>query len=584
MSGQAGLGGQPDQGAGLRLLMLLVGALAGACLWYLLDQVPDIIGKGRLLLFLVAFAGGFFAVLLGVLGPLRLAPAVALAGGLAGLGAGLLTWASARFDDIGNFLQSGHVVLAWLLILTIPVPFALAARTGRGWRDYPALFHGAWRLVVRYLVAWLFVGVVWGVVILSDQVLRVVGIGVIGDLLERDPVPWVLSGAALGLGLAVVHELGGWVSPQVVVRLLRLLLPVVLLVAVVFVVAAPVRGLSRLFGGVSAAAMLMALAGLAVTLITAVVDADEAEAARAPLLRGAARLLAVLVVVLGALAAWAVWLRVAQYGWTPRRLTAAVAAGVVLAYGVGYAQAALRPGWRARIRRVNIWLALGLVAVAALWLTPVLDAERIAARSQLARFEAGLTEADQLDLWALGHEWGRAGQAALARLSDPDHPRADELAPALARLEQVDSRWQWRQQVQAAGSARAALRALLPVRPQGAHLPEDAFEGAFEIEDWRAACTRRTPAGNPGCVAIVGDFLAAAPGDEVAVVFLDTQRRVRVAGWARGNRYLPVVPVGDVWRDPAVIDRILAGQVKIPVTSQDSLVIGEKTLVLNFND
>ena len=41
-----------------------------------------------------------------------------------------------------------------------------------------------------------------------------------------------------------------------------------------------------------------------------------------------------------------------------------------------------------RIRQGNIRVALGIIVLAALWLTPVLNAERISAQSQLARFEA----------------------------------------------------------------------------------------------------------------------------------------------------------------------------------------------------
>ena len=80
---------------------------------------------------------------------------------------------------------------------------------------------------------------------------------IISDLLDIDGVPFVLTGLVLGLAIAVVNELSDYVSPYLILQLLRLLLPVLVVVMAVFIVALPFRGLSGLFGGLSAAATLM---------------------------------------------------------------------------------------------------------------------------------------------------------------------------------------------------------------------------------------------------------------------------------------------------------------------------------------
>lgn len=513
-----------------RALFATIGAAAGLMLWVLVDILPDQIDNDRLLLALVLGSGSFFAVLLAALGTLRLRDAARVGGLVALISTALFSWAGFRFNTVEALFDSGHVLAAYLVLVTIPVPFLIAAHhPGARWQDYPTLFNEAWSILVRYSAAWVFTAIFWGVLLLSNEVLQIVGIGLIERLIGLAPVPFVLTGLVLGIGLAVVHEMRQMISPTLLLRLLRLLTPLVFAVSLVFVIAAPINGLSGLFGSFSAAATLMAMAIAAVTLVTVTLDQTDAQAASAPLLAWSARLTSLLVAVMGALALWAVWLRVGQYGLTPARVAALTGAAITLAYGLAFALAVLRGlGWMARIRRANIRLALALIALAALWLTPVLNAERLSVRSQIARFEAGKTPADALDLWALAYDWGRAGTRALKALRAPDHPRAAALAPALARLDAAPSRYAYRTgkpEAAAAGTVAAAttydaLRAILPVVPKGASLPAQ-LEGAETqlLQNVANGCARRTPDDAPACVAIVGNFSLNAGQDEVLFLY-----------------------------------------------------------------
>ncbi len=133
-------------------------------------------------------------------------------------------------------------------------------------------------------------------------------------------------------------------------------------------------------------------------------------------MRRATQALALLLPVPAAVAAWALWQRVAAYGWTPDRLAGAVAAALALAYGLLYAGSVLSGrAWMARIRAGNIGMALVLLVTAALWQTPLFDPTRIAAHDQLARVLDGRTELPDLDPYAIGR-WGRAGSEALEAL------------------------------------------------------------------------------------------------------------------------------------------------------------------------
>lgn len=514
-----------DGTVGDRIILALIGALAGLAVWVLVEVLPEQVANKRLLLFVTTATGGFFVAFLAAIGPLSLLRAAWAAAVAAMPAAGLLTWASTRFDAVDGSLETLHPLVAYAVILLVSMPFLIAGqRAGDGWRDYPALFRESWNIVVRYAAALLFVGVFWALVLVSDALFSLVGLTIIEDLIETEPVPYLLSGAVLGLALAVVVELSDYLSPFLVLRLLRLLVPVVVVVIAVFLAALPLRGLSDLFGGLSAAAILLAMAGGVATLITSALDRDDDEAAQGAVTRMAVQLLALSLPVLAGLAMFSVWLRVKDYGWTPDRLAAMTAAGIVTSYGLLYAVSVLARGdWPGRIRKANILMALVTVAVAVLWLTPVLNPQRISASNQIARFVSGKTDIEQLDLWFLGRELGRAGENAVAELAALD-PASEALNKALARLATAQSRYDFEQRWLAGDPPDliAAITADIAVLPAGAVLPADALEAAFvgDQSAWASGCARRTPLGRPGCAVLMADFLEKRPGDEALMFWM----------------------------------------------------------------
>lgn len=516
-----------------RALHVALGALAGLAGWVLAEILAEI-AAARTVLGLATLGAAFFGVVLAMLTDVAPRRAIAAGAGVAGVTAALVVLGSLRFDDPQDFVAAGHGVLAELVLASLPVPFLMAvARGGRGaWADYPALFLHSWNIVVRYAAAALFVGVVWAVLILSGALLRLVGIEALANLLEEPLAIWLISGAALGLGLAVVGELSDLVSPYLMLRLLRLLLPVVLVVVLVFLAALPLRGLSGLFGNLSPGAMFMAMAAVAVGLIAIAVDQSEAEAVQGRLMQTMVRALALTVPVLAGLAVWAMALRVVQYGWTPGRVAAACGAGVSLGYGLAYALAVLRGArWMGHIRRANIGLALGLIVLAALWQTPLLNAQAIAAQSQQARYAEDRAMPEQMPLWELAHDWGRPGLAVLAELRDVAAlPGQEALARRFAAMDQAPQRWEFDDPGRTPiGAARAVgLAAALPVWPEGRSAPEGLLESLSAPEGQMVleACARTTPAGNPGCLLLLADLVPQRDGDE-AVIVLSSGGRTR---------------------------------------------------------
>ncbi|MEZ5796334.1 MAG: DUF4153 domain-containing protein [Paracoccaceae bacterium] len=496
-----------------RWTMVAIGAGGGLALWGLAELAPADAVDDKLIAGTMTAVAAFVAALLLLIGPLAGRRALASAALLGLVSGGLMLLMLARFDSARDLLDAGvHVPVAMAAFL-LSLPFLITA-AGPGWRDYPALFQESWSLIGRSALGWMFPGVTWAVILLSDALLDIVGIGALGRLVEWGAMPLLITGAALGLGMAILGEPRPPGQPHLVGRLvwllapLRLLAPVVLAVSVVFVLGVLVQGFSGLFVGYSAATVITAVAAVAITLVTLVAGQDDADVPENTVLRGAARGLALVAPVLAGLALAAVMQRVGQYGWTPERLMAAMLAAVALCHGLAYLVAVLRgPGWMARVRRANLWLALGMIGLAVLWQTPVLNAERISARSQLARALAGATPDGRL-AWEL-EDWGRPGQAALVEL----------LAAAEARPELAG----WLGPVEPAGEDTTALqaevRAVLPLQPATASATRDAVLGlmrSYELQEVLDNCAERIDAA-PGCVMVVADLWPDTPGDEAVL-------------------------------------------------------------------
>lgn len=506
---------EPRQILSLRILLAISGTAAGFSFWVLFSFLPDLIDQTRLLILLAAFAGGFFAGLLLMLGRIDLRRALVFACALGALPAGLLFWAGFRFATADGFLNSGHPIAAYLVLVSIPLPFLLTYLTSdRGWRDYEGLFDHAWSIFVRGATAWAFVGLFWLVIFLGDALLSLVNFTYLDLLFREDWIAMPLTGCMLGLALAVLNELAQVVSTlrRLALQLLRLLLPLVGVMVALFIVLVPFQGLDKVFGQLSAAATMLAMAAGAVTLITAAIDARNEDSVQSRLMVVSAKALSVLLPLIAGIAVYAIWLRVEQYGWTPARLSGAVLSLVVLVYALGYAISVLAgAGWRNHIRQANTWLAVAIVGLSLLWLTPVLNAERISANDQFKRFVAGITTVENLDLWPMAHDWGLAGQVAVEQLRRlKDHPQQVALTDKLARLDTSDSRYGFANEIGPTTTANEleSLTALLPVLPEGHDLPEGLLQSlsARDIRQILEACRDELPDGRPGCALVLGQF------------------------------------------------------------------------------
>lgn len=576
-----------------RLGQALIGFVAALALWTLAEtwsvpSVPDMVRLGLLTFVLVQ--SGVSLAMSGTVGLLRsLVGALVLS--LPATALSLL--AGARFDLATDALDHANLVSTLSTLIFVATPFlAVWLTQPRRWNDYGALFETAWEITTRFLLAWLFLAMVWLVLFLSDALLDLVKVGLVDIVMRTSWLAFGLSGAIVGFGLAVIYEVREKVSPFPLLRLLRLLVPVMLAIVSIFLIALPLRGLTGLFGDLSSAAILLATASVAIGLISTAVDRDDAHAVQTVGITRATRLLALLLPILVGLAAWALAVRVSSYGWTPDRLLAVLVTGLLAVYATGYAGLAfVGVNWQARLRRCNVAFAILLVTLAAIWLTPVLDGNRISTASQVARYETDTADPDELPIWEMAHDWGKAGDRGLEQLVAIAQTRSDQrMLRLINRARRIDSRYQF-SEPEFLLSSEAVVPELLATMPvAGAGAPLDASDlfdvPAHQLEAWHDGCKQVLPNGRPGCLFLRGAFSPIADADgQALVLFVDTDGVVRITHLLRSsNGDLRLRVAGDRAEDRTetfpvdVLIQAQEGQFSIVPSGQKALAVAGRVI------
>lgn len=467
----------------------------------------------------------------------------ALAMGL--LAAGVTWWGGAGDSwSAGSQWRLHCLFLAGAIAVTL---FQAARDAGALRSPYPSVHAHAWTNVVLWGASWVFALIVFGIAWLLAALFALIDLDFLRKLLEERWFAFSLIGAGYGLGLGLLRERDAVVRvlQRVVAIVLSVLAPVLGFGLLLFVLAIPFTGFGKLWDAWgSSAAVLLACTVAALALANVVIADTPEDEARNPVLRAGAGALAIVALPLAGLAAVAIGMRIGQYGFTPQRLWAMTFATIACAYGLAYwvALARGRLNWAAKVRPLNLALAIAVGAIGLVLATPLVSFDAISTNDQVARLESGKTPADSFDWEALAYRFGEPGKAALARLKASKNPA---IAAQAARATSED-RWALRRETEIAErSARIAEN--FRVLPAGAALPDAlrlALSTRYECDDWH--CTVVLLEGGNDALMINDGCMVAPPGegDEKSV------REMRVAMVAGACDLTHYVRTSDGWSDP----------------------------------
>lgn len=413
-----------------RVAVVLAGALQGVICyvitWYieyaklpsdtlwLMCVVPaTVVMTTTLSLAMTSFRKPFLWLSLGMIGA-----------AVAGMG-GWLKWSVAGLDnwDTRNavLLFGFHLLLMTLLLLPWLQRRLETAPTDAFYRDFN---DKNWHNALTFLLVFVSNGLFWLVLFLWTELFKLIGISFFDRLFFNSD--WFIS-VAIGVVSASAAVLAR-MQVRLILALQNLLtliatglLPLMAALALLFIGILPFVGLEAVSARISAAGLLTTLALLLLLLVTVVWHPQRQKLPYFSPLRGMIHLAVIIAPAYPVLAGWALWLRIAQYGWSPERLYGVLITIVALVWTVGFCLSVLFYHRDPQRLQAHITPTTGLLALIFLVLvhTPVLDPWRISVESHMARYQDGRINADQVSLYMLSNT-GRKGREAMQMLqNDP---------------------------------------------------------------------------------------------------------------------------------------------------------------------
>ena len=378
---------------------------------------------------------------------------------------------------------------------------------------YETYFDVTWKLAVQWALAVFFTSVFWLLLWLGAELFDLIGIDFFEKLIEHSWFAIPITALAIAVSVHLTDVRASLVrgARTLLLVLLSWLLPVMTLIAAGFLLGLVFTGLAPLWSTRWAAGYLLIAAGVLIVLINAAFQDGHEERRPPSAIRYTASLASALLLPFVAIAAYAIMLRVWQYGWTTERVGAIASAIVAGCYAIGYAVSAFVPGrWLAPMARWNFVTSLVVLVVITALYSPVADPMRISVASQVARLESGKIDPNKFDFAYLHWQGGRFGEAALERLAGE---KAGANAATIRHLAKAELAR--KHQYEVVPPKPLDLVANITVYPRGRTLPKN-----FVARDWNKfdgslpSCMRSV---DYKCDAYIFDF-AGDGHEEIAVI------------------------------------------------------------------
>ncbi|MBI5940467.1 MAG: DUF4153 domain-containing protein [Caulobacterales bacterium] len=419
---------------------------------------------------------------------------------------------------------------------------------------YPTYFDLAWKHGVQLAMSVGFVGVFWLVLTLGGALFKLIGIEFVEELLRKTwfaiPATTTMFAAAVQL-TDVRHALIRGVR-TVALTLLSWLLPVLVFLAAAFMASLPFTGLEVLWNTKSAAAILLSASAVMVILINAAYQDGVPDSPTPLVLRWAGRIGGLLMIPLVGVAAYALCLRIGQYGLTPDRIIAAACVVAGACYAVGYGVAAVLPGlWMKALEVTNVVTAFVVLGLLLALFSPLADPARLSVNDQMARIAAGKVAADKIDYRFLRFDGEKYGRAALEGLVKKGGDTGKRASVAL----------KWTNKWSDPGNYASQTDFQMEVRPfpAGTALPAGFLTQKWELQgEFGLPCRK----GENGCNA----YLADLTGDGVQEVLVQPSLEAALLVYWRG--------ADGKWRQIARTETLDCGKQRL-----DALDAGRFTVV-----
>ncbi len=403
-----------------------------------------------------------------------------------------LAYHNAASSDSTRFYGERFYFLPACALLAFISLFFLKAwmRDGHWPPKYETQFGFSWHNFLAFALAWLFTLIFWLVLQLWGALFKVVDIDLFQDIFREEwffyPVLSLAFAYAVVIFRTKINAVGA--VQRILRSLISVLLPLLLIIAVMFVSVLPFTGVDLIWQKGYGSDTLLGFVGLSLFFFNAVYQDAKTE----PYSYGVSSFLKYSLLVLNVLvllAAYGVWLRVAQYGLTIERILAIVIVFVIFCYSALYSLTILsRPMyWEIYFGKVNTSMALLVSLIIVLLFTPVLDMARLSVDSQLARLERNEVSLETFDFAYLA----RSGTYGLRKLEElkqrPDIAKNEKLLKKVESAIENKYRRYYRPDTIVDPKVLAAK---VEVFPSGAVVPQDFWNFASKQSRDAESCLK----------------------------------------------------------------------------------------------
>ena len=293
---------------------------------------------------------------------------------------------------------------------------------------YEVLFTYSWRNALTIALSLILTFVFWLILMLWAQLFRAIEVDFFYDLFREDWFLFPVLSVAHGVGVIIFRNLTRVIDSitRLFEGLIKILLPLAVVVAVVFLGALPFVGLDALWSTGRGTSLLLWLLAVVLFFTNAVYQDGRGDRPY-PLAIHRIIFVALLTTpVISALSFYGLYLRLDEYGWTVIRGWAFITWLILTLFVIGYVTGIVRKRdeWTTDLAQVNTGMGLVVLFLMLLVNSPVLDLRKISLNSQVQRVESGKVVIDDFDFWYARQSLARPGflfmEAKKAEIGDSD--------------------------------------------------------------------------------------------------------------------------------------------------------------------
>ncbi len=321
------------------------------------------------------------------------------------------------------------LILGAAMAVYVLLPFIqIYQKSGKREYPYVDLFSHSWNNFYILAIGGLLVGSFWSIIFLWYELFKLIDITFFEDVFTHAAFVSMGLTTVFGYGVALGREREKITNTLrgITIAVFRTLMPLLALIALLFLVSLPFTGLQPLWDTGHASAVLLSLVGLTILFLNGVYQDGTGDPPYDRRVRIGVGAAIVGLPIFTGIAFYALTLRIGQYGLTPGRLYGVLFTLVAALYAIGYAIAVFRRrgAWMGTVQQVNMGMSWVVVACVIAVHTPLLDPLTLSADNQISRLSQEKVDAREFDYGFMRFRLGHAGYDRLAEMEQlNDHPQ-----------------------------------------------------------------------------------------------------------------------------------------------------------------